>query len=240
MHSQDMVADSGLSTINWLELRIKGSENESEFEAFLYAFLKQAKLDYDVYLFFYERSPSLKSTLRSHTKLFYDLKREHLINPSQAEEQELSIDDKHSLMTGVIYANSIADDVIVNELILNGFRFGLLERKKNKPLKTQLSHFISCMDTQLLQLENLVELNHIALLERFLHPEAIAFTYIYDGKNDLVLDLYAGDVILEKTKNLIISCFPEGASIPVRSASRKEVDGLIANYFNHWGRSSRA
>jgi hypothetical protein len=229
--------ESGNETkyVNWLELRISGEENEERFEEFLEVFFSLLKNEFLIDIFCYEKSEKVKNRLRSYGKLFYDLRKEKLIADQFLIEKELDTGENHSVFAGIIQVNEIDNEIIFNEILSNYFRFGHAELKDNSANDSdRLESLMKHIDFKLLRKGSLIEVDYIILLDRLVVPTSMVFSYLFDGKNDLVFTVYCGNEIFNQVEDMILKSLPKDIKLDKINASSKEVDRLIDSYFKDW------
>ncbi|MCB9296064.1 MAG: hypothetical protein H6559_23525 [Lewinellaceae bacterium] len=221
--------------VNWLELRISGEGNEERFEEFLEAFFSLLKKDFLISIFCYERSEKVKNRLRSYGKLFYELRKEKFIGDQFLIEKELNTDENHSVFAGIIQVDEIDNEIILNEILGNYFRFGYAEFTKNgvndsNALESLMKH----VDFKLLRKGKLIEVDYLSLLNKLIVPTSMVFSYLFDGKDDLVFTVYSGSDVFNPIENIILQSVPKDSKLEKINASADEVDRLIDSYFKDW------
>jgi hypothetical protein len=108
----------GYGAVHWLEMRMAGADNEQQFEQFLDAFFSGLKAAFAVQLFCYERSAQPKSRPRAYAKLFYELRRANIIGAERMIEKELEVDEHYSVLAGIIEADEVDNEILLNEIRL--------------------------------------------------------------------------------------------------------------------------
>lgn len=225
-----------IGDISWLELRISGEDNEEQFEDFLELFITELKTENWIDFFCYERSEKLKNRLRSYGKLFHGLRKEKLVGDQFLVEKELDTDETHSIFAGIIQVDEVDNEIIFSEILGNYFRFGRVEMvKRNGDQPNRLKALSELIDFRLLRKGKFIELDYLVLLDRFVKPTSMIFSYQFDGKDDLVFTIYCGNKIFSEIEATILKSFPGNTSLKRSTASPKEVDRLIDSYFNDWG-----
>lgn len=221
--------------ISWLKLRISDINNEEKFEEFLEAFFRLLKQDFFIDIICYERTEKLKSRLRSYGKMFHELRKNNFINYKNSIEKELDTGDNHSIFTGIIQVDEVDDEIVFNEIFKPYFKFGHIELKHSKNNKSKrLQGLIKNIDLQLLRNNKLIEIDYLVLLERFVTSTSMVFSYIFDGKGDLVFTVYSGNEIKKQIEEIIQNSLPKELKIKRIDADSKEIDRLIDSYFRDW------
>lgn len=222
----------GYGAVHWLEMRMAGADNERQFEQFLEAFFSGLKEAFAVQLFCYERSAQPKSRPRSYAKLFYELRRANMISAECMIEKELDVDDRYSVLAGIIQVDEVDNDILLNEILGQRFRFGRAERKEYAPpAPERLAELMAQVDFALLRQGALIELDYLTMLSRFVGPAAMVFTYRFDGGDDLVFTVYCGAEVAGLVEALLLDCLPKGAPYRKIKSDAAEVDGVIERYF---------
>lgn len=235
LESDSFELGSKIKHVDWLELRITGEENEEKFEEFLDAFFSLLKKQFSIYVFCYERSVKLKNRLRSYGKLFFEFRKERIIGNEYLIEKELDTDEHHSLFAGVIQIDEIENEIILNEIIANCFRFGYAESIDNQLVRVnKLKKLIEQIDFKLLREGKLIELDYLTLLNRLVTPTSMIFSYQFDGKDDLVFTVYSGNQIFNQVEEVVLESLPEDIELHEEKANSKELDRLIDSYFKDW------
>jgi hypothetical protein len=221
--------------ISWLELRISDFNSEEKFEEFLEEFFRLLGQDFFIDIICYERTEKLKSRLRSYGKLFYELRKNNFISDKNSVEKELDTDESHSIFTGIIQVDEVDDEIIFNEIFEPYFKFGHVELKHSKTSKPErLEGLIKKIDLQLLRNNKLIEVDYLILLERFVSSSSMVFSYMFDGKDDLVFTVYSGKGIKKQIEEVIQNSLPKELKIKRIDADSKEIDRLIDSYFRDW------
>lgn len=224
-----------IEDVNWLQLRISGEDNDECFELFLEKFFLLLKTKYFIDVFCYNRTEKKKSRTRSYFKLFYDLRKSNLINSAFLIEKELDTSKDHSVFTGIIQVDEVDNEIILNEIISDYFKFGHVElSNSNSEYSNRLENLIKKVDLNLLQNGRPIRINYLALLDKFVSPTSMVFSYLYDGKDDLVFTIYSGMKIFDQIEAAVIESLPKSKKVNKLSASSEEVDKLIASYFKDW------
>ena len=224
-----------LEQINWLELRISGVNNEERFEDFLEDFLELLKQEFLIDIICYERTEKLKNRLRSYGKLFYELRKNNLIDDQYLIEKEIDTGNNHSIFTGIIQVDEIDNEIIFNEIFKSYFKIGHIElRNKTANKSSRLEDLINEIDFELLRNNKLIEVDYLILLERFVTSTSMIFSYKFDGKDDLIFTVYSGNEIIKQIEEIILNSLPKGLKIKRIKADSKEVDRLIDSYFRDW------
>ena len=224
-----------IKDINWLQIRISGEDNEECFELFLEEFFSSLKTKYFIDLFCYNRSEKKKSRSRSYFKLFYDLRKSSLVNNAFLIEKELDTSEDHSVFAGIIQVDKVDNEIIFNEIISDYFKFGHVELSdSNSEYSNRLEGLIKQVDLNLLQNGKPIRINYLALLDKFVSPTSMVFSYLYDGKDDLVFTIYSGKKIFDQIEAAVTESLPKSEKVNKLSASSEEVNKLIASYFRDW------
>jgi len=224
-----------LEEINWIELRICGEDNEEIFEGFLEKFISLLKEDFLIDLFNYERTEKVKNRLRSYGKLFYELRKENYVGDKFLVEEELDTDENHSIFAGIIQVDEVDNEIIFNELFGSYLKFSHVELINKSPIKPdRLKKLMEYVDFKLLRRGKLIEIDYLTLLDRFVTPTSMIFSYLFDGKDDLVFTVYSGHKIFNQVEDIIFKSLPNDIELNRINASSEEVDRLIDSYFKDW------
>ena len=62
----------------------------------------------------------------------------------------------------------------------------------------------------------------------------MVFSYLFDGKDDLVFTVYSGSDVFNPIENIILQSVPKDSKLEKINASADEVDRLIDSYFKDW------
>jgi hypothetical protein len=223
-----------LNEIDWFELKIKGEDNDEVFDDFLEKFITHLKEEFYIDFITYQRSDQVKNRMRTYAKYFYDLRKQHLINEKYIVEKEIDTRENHSIFSGILQVDRIDNEMIFEELLNNYSRIIHAEIKEKKP--NRLAKMLDKIDLELLWNNKLVDINYTVLLERFIKPNSILISYMYDGKDDLILTIYSGRNVSNKLEKIITDSIPSDQMIKEVIATSNEVDNLIKSYFNDWGK----
>lgn len=226
---------NGIKDVNWLELRISGEENEEQLEEFLEVFFSLLKKEFLIDIFCYERSEKIKNRLRSYGKLFHGLRKEKFVGDQFLVEKELDTGENRSVFAGIIQVDKIDNEIIFNEILGNYFRFGHAElADKSVDGLNRLESLLECVDFKLLRKGKLIEVDYLTLLNRLVAPASMVFSYLFDGKDDLVFTVYSGNEIFNQTEEMILKSLPKNIKLDKINASSNEVDRLIDSFFKDW------
>jgi hypothetical protein len=222
----------GYGAVHWLEMRMAGADNEQQFEQFLDAFFSGLKAAFAVQLFCYERSAQPKSRPRAYAKLFYELRRANIISAERMIEKELEVDEHYSVLAGIIEADEVDNEILLNEIMGHRFRFGRAERKEHAPpAPERLAQLMAQVDFTLLRQGALIELDYLTMLRRFVGPASMVFSYRFDGGDDLVFTAYCGAEVAESVEALVLDSLPKGLPCRKVKSDAADVDGVIERYF---------
>lgn len=233
----DAVFDEPSKTrkVSWIRLEIAGDENEEIFEDFYENFLDSLKRDCSIYFFYSESFKEQKSKIRSYVKLFYQLRKEKSIPEQDLIEKEIDLEKNQSILTGIIQVDKLGTDYILDELTSNGFKFGLaVDETLSEPGPTNLGTLGSELTEEIFKIGKSVRVNYLNLIKKILTPNSFIYSYLYDGKDDLILTIYAGENIYMPLREKIKNSLSKGEAIKERQVTSKEVDRIIDLYFRDW------
>lgn len=222
--------------VNWLQLCISGSDNEEKFLEFIDILIDKLKIRYDLFLLYAETKGHKKSKVRSVVKLFYPQKKKNIVKEGQYLEKEVEVNEDRSIMQGIIRINEIDNDTIIEELMkISLFQFGYGMEKSNG--YNVLNDISDKFEANLFDTDNTpLSRNYISIINKLISPTSFTFSYMYDGKDDLLFTVYCGDELTEEIEQLIAdSIGVEG--LEKKEASKEDIDQLITRYFADWRRA---
>ena len=74
---------------------------------------------------------------------------------------------------------------------------------------------------------------YISIINQLITPTSFTFSYMYDGKDDLLFTVYCGNELTKEIEQLIANSIGvEG--LEKKEASKEDIDQLITRYFADW------
>lgn len=226
---------SEMGDVRWISLAISGEENEAVFSDFYENFLTALQGSCGIYFFYSESFKEQKSKVRSHVKMFYQLRKAKAIPGEHLIEKEIDLADNESIMTGIMQVDELSIDHAIDELAANGFKFGLVVDNSSvarKPL--DMASLKAQLTEELFTIGKSVRVNYLSLIKKLLVPNAFIYSYMYDGKDDLIFTIYAGADVYQPLLEKIEHSLPKGELVTERQATTEEVDRVIDLYFRDW------
>lgn len=221
--------------IRWISVAISGEENEAVFRDFYENFFTSLQRDYDIYFFYADNFKAQKSKIRSYVKLFYQLRRAKAVPETHLIEKEIDLADKQSILAGIIQVDELDAAYVMDELASNGFKFGLVvDNATNVGGRVDLAGLGAQLDEELFTIGQSVRVNHLSLVKKLLTPNAFLYSYLYDGKDDLIFTIYAGADVYASLREKMEDSLPTGELITEKQATTQEVDRVINLYFRDW------
>lgn len=233
----DIVFDAPSKTknVSWIRLEIAGEDNEEVFEDFYENFLTSLQRYCSIYFFYSESFKEQKSKIRSYVKLFYQLRKEKAIPEKDLVEKEIDLEKNQSILTGIIQVDELGTDYIIDELTSNGFKFGLVaDKSSNEPKPVDLKRLGEELAKEIFKIGKSVRVNYLNLIKKILTPNSFIYSYMYDGKDDLIFTIYSGENVYLPLREKIKNSLPKGEIIKERQATTEEVDRIIDLYFRDW------
>jgi len=87
--------------------------------------------DYDIWLVLVEPSPRKRSRIRSHKKMFYEVRKD--IDPEDRYEEEVDTGQGESLMAGLVRMNKKSLDFWLESLLFSNLRFVYFVKRVTSP-----------------------------------------------------------------------------------------------------------
>ena len=222
--------------VNWIQLRISESDNEEKFLEFIDILMDKLKIRYDLFLLYAETEEHQKSKVRSVVKLFYPQRKKNIVKEGQHLEKEVEVSKDKSIMQGIIQINDIDNDTITEELMkISLFQFGYGIEKSNS--HNSLDKISSKLEANLFDTSNTpLSKKYISIINQLISPTSFTFSYMYDGKDDLLFTVYCGNELTKEIEQLIANSIGvEG--LEKKEASKEDIDQLITRYFADWRRA---
>lgn len=225
----------GAAAANWMRLELSGEQNDEEFEAFHQQFLEALSATFDLYWVYIEGTKQPKRKIRSHTKLFYEWRKNGQLEAGTYAEREIAFGDEESILAGAIQLCQL-DTAVLSELIsLSTFRFGFgVAKQAAAASKTSPQTLVDALDQGLIEDGRFVRLSHLGLMEALLHPDAFLYSYLYDGKDDLVFTVYCGKAIYDRFRQLLIAHLPNEGELVEAAPNASDTEDLVRLYFKDW------
>ena len=221
--------------IRWISIAISGEENEAVFKEFYENFLASLQRDYGIYFFYADSFKAQKSKIRSYVKLFYQLRRAKAIPETHLVEKEIDLADKQSIIAGIIQVDELDTAYVVDELASNGFKFGLVVgHSTNAGKHAGLASLGAQLNEALFTIDKSVRVNHLSVIKQLLTPNAFFYSYLYDGKDDLIFTIYAGAEVYPSLRKKMEESLPTGELIADEQATKQEANRVIDLYFRDW------
>lgn len=232
--TDEFSSSNELGEIDWFELKITGEDNDEVFEGFLERFITKLKNEFHIDLIAYQKSDQPKNRIRTYAKYFYDLRKQNLVGEKYLAEKEIDTKENRSIYSGIIQVDKIDNEIIFEELLNEYGRIIHAEIRGEQP--DRLIEMLDKLDLALLRKDKLVNIDYTVLLERFINPNSIISSYLYDGRDDLIFTVYSGKNVSNKLEHIITDSVPPSQKIREIIATSDEVDHLIESYFNDWRR----
>lgn len=220
-----------LDSVGWIQLRITGEGNDDKFDDFLNAFIDRLKLSYELYFIYSQNIKAKKSRARSYAKLFYYLRKQEGLKNAAMEDKEIDLGPGYSTMAGIIEANRIDPEIIIDELMSNNFRYGYCVQSNRS--NNDLKYYLNLLDEELYEEDESLRLNNVKLIEKFINPFSFLYSYMYTGSDDLLFTIYSGKEVYNDLESIITDIISETGQIEKKVADSKETDEIVDMYFSY-------
>ena len=228
-----------MPNVNWMQLTLSGPDNEEVFAEFLERFMDRLKQKFGIYCYAFEGSVSPKNKLRSRTKLFYPLRKKYFVQAERILEKELDVEENESLLAGIINIHDTDQEPLVTEIIEDYCQFVYAERFQASTAHDKLEALGAQLTLDLFFVGKKVEVNFFNLIDATLTTDSLIFTHRYNGKDEVVFTVYAGDRVLAVAEQLLRDSLTKGEPLAERAADVAEVEQMIERYYRDWNSSRR-
>lgn len=190
----------------WYKVKISGEDNEDSLHDFLLAFIEKVqKKAWSNQLVYAEREPSRRSRARSKIGLFYDWRKNGIVDPDQLFEVETPVPGgRLSYHVGFVQLNDDAGVEKLEAILDHAFDFGLIVPSETATEKIPLTELLDLLRNEVYHFDGtFVQVNHYRLITTLVARGAIAYHKYFDGQDNATFVVYSPAEWSDRMENTI-------------------------------------